>query len=61
MGHDLYLSSPCACSQPCIGTGGIIAWQLTAHGKMFHSGEEVHNSFLCHTVGVHLLVCLCPG
>ncbi|KAJ9526241.1 hypothetical protein QJQ45_009706 [Haematococcus lacustris] len=25
-------------SRPCIGTGGIIAWQLTAHGKMFHSG-----------------------
>ncbi len=25
-------------SQPCIGTGGIIAWQLTAHGKLFHSG-----------------------
>eukprot|EP00197_Chlamydomonas_leiostraca_P004747 CAMPEP_0202867528 /NCGR_PEP_ID=MMETSP1391-20130828/9483_1 /ASSEMBLY_ACC=CAM_ASM_000867 /TAXON_ID=1034604 /ORGANISM="Chlamydomonas leiostraca, Strain SAG 11-49" /LENGTH=429 /DNA_ID=CAMNT_0049547581 /DNA_START=14 /DNA_END=1303 /DNA_ORIENTATION=- len=25
-------------SQPCIGTGGILAWQLTAHGKMFHSG-----------------------
>lgn len=25
-------------SQPCIGTGGIAAWQLTAHGKLFHSG-----------------------
>lgn len=25
-------------SQPCIGTGGIVAWQLKAHGKMFHSG-----------------------
>lgn len=25
-------------SQPCIGTGGIVAWQLTAYGKMFHSG-----------------------
>lgn len=25
-------------SQPCVGTGGILAWQLTAHGKMFHSG-----------------------
>lgn len=25
-------------SQPCIGTGGIVAWQLTAHGKLFHSG-----------------------
>jgi acetylornithine deacetylase len=25
-------------SQPCIGTGGIAAWQLTAYGKLFHSG-----------------------
>eukprot|EP00879_Flechtneria_rotunda_P015655 GHRR01016377.1.p1 GENE.GHRR01016377.1~~GHRR01016377.1.p1 ORF type:complete len:309 (+),score=85.20 GHRR01016377.1:574-1500(+) len=25
-------------SQPCIGTGGIAAWQLIAHGKLFHSG-----------------------
>eukprot|EP00775_Hariotina_reticulata_P001518 gene1518-1855_t len=25
-------------SQPCIGTGGIAAWQLTAFGKLFHSG-----------------------
>lgn len=25
-------------SEPCIGTGGIAAWQLTAHGKLFHSG-----------------------
>lgn len=25
-------------SQPCIGTGGIIAWQLIAQGKLFHSG-----------------------
>ncbi len=25
-------------SQPCIGTGGIVAWQLTAFGKLFHSG-----------------------
>eukprot|EP00882_Tetradesmus_deserticola_P002404 GHRQ01002563.1.p1 GENE.GHRQ01002563.1~~GHRQ01002563.1.p1 ORF type:complete len:440 (+),score=207.27 GHRQ01002563.1:231-1550(+) len=25
-------------SQPCIGTGGIAAWQLTVHGKLFHSG-----------------------
>ena len=25
-------------SQPCIGTGGIVAWSLTAYGKIFHSG-----------------------
>ncbi|PNW87021.1 hypothetical protein CHLRE_02g105500v5 [Chlamydomonas reinhardtii] len=25
-------------SQPCIGTGGIVAWSLKAKGKMFHSG-----------------------
>ncbi|GLC37544.1 hypothetical protein PLESTB_001759000 [Pleodorina starrii] len=25
-------------SQPCIGTGGIVAWSLKAYGKMFHSG-----------------------
>lgn len=25
-------------SQPCIGTGGIACWQLTAFGKLFHSG-----------------------
>lgn len=25
-------------SQPCIGTGGIFTWSLTATGKMFHSG-----------------------
>lgn len=25
-------------SQPCIGTGGIAAWQMTAYGKVFHSG-----------------------
>ena len=25
-------------SQPCIGTGGIAAWTLTAYGKLFHSG-----------------------
>lgn len=25
-------------SQPCIGTGGIAAWTLTAFGKLFHSG-----------------------
>lgn len=23
---------------PCIGTGAMLAWQLTAHGKLFHSG-----------------------
>lgn len=25
-------------SQPCIGTGAILAWELTAYGKLFHSG-----------------------
>ena len=25
-------------SQPCIGTAGSIQWQLTAKGKLFHSG-----------------------
>ncbi|GAX82993.1 hypothetical protein CEUSTIGMA_g10420.t1 [Chlamydomonas eustigma] len=25
-------------SQPCIGTGGSMGWQLTANGKLFHSG-----------------------
>jgi len=25
-------------STPCIGTGGIAAWSLTASGKLFHSG-----------------------
>ncbi|EFJ48310.1 hypothetical protein VOLCADRAFT_81178 [Volvox carteri f. nagariensis] len=25
-------------SQPCIGTGGILAWSLKVYGKMFHSG-----------------------
>ncbi|KAG2484765.1 hypothetical protein HYH03_016419 [Edaphochlamys debaryana] len=25
-------------SQPCVGTGGIVAWSLKAYGKMFHSG-----------------------
>eukprot|EP00798_Chlamydomonas_sp_ICE-L_P008197 gene8197-1459_t len=25
-------------SMPCIGTGGVAVWQLTAFGKMFHSG-----------------------
>ncbi|EFJ21664.1 hypothetical protein SELMODRAFT_106336 [Selaginella moellendorffii] len=24
--------------QPCIGTGGMISWKLTAYGKLFHSG-----------------------
>eukprot|EP00270_Netrium_digitus_P005830 TRINITY_DN1782_c0_g1_i1.p1 TRINITY_DN1782_c0_g1~~TRINITY_DN1782_c0_g1_i1.p1 ORF type:complete len:434 (+),score=116.56 TRINITY_DN1782_c0_g1_i1:93-1394(+) len=24
--------------QPCIGTGGMAAWKLTAKGKLFHSG-----------------------
>ncbi|XP_002969699.2 acetylornithine deacetylase [Selaginella moellendorffii] len=24
--------------QPCIGTGGMLAWHLTAHGKLSHSG-----------------------
>lgn len=24
--------------QPCIGTGGMIAWRLRATGKLFHSG-----------------------
>ncbi|MEW5309948.1 MAG: hypothetical protein WDW38_001788 [Sanguina aurantia] len=25
-------------SQPCVGTGGVAAWSLTAFGKLFHSG-----------------------
>ncbi|XP_024377882.1 acetylornithine deacetylase [Physcomitrium patens] len=24
--------------QPCIGTGGMVSWKLTATGKLFHSG-----------------------
>jgi acetylornithine deacetylase len=24
--------------KPCIGTGGVAAWTLRAHGKLFHSG-----------------------
>jgi len=24
--------------QPCIGTAGCVAWELKAHGKLFHSG-----------------------
>ena len=24
--------------QPCIGTGGMLAWKLKAYGKIFHSG-----------------------
>ena len=28
--------------RPCIGTGGIAAWTLRAHGKLFHSGLPQH-------------------
>jgi acetylornithine deacetylase len=28
----------CSDKQPCIGTGGMLAWRLVANGKMFHSG-----------------------
>jgi acetylornithine deacetylase len=28
--------------KPCIGTGGIAAWTLRAHGKLFHSGLPQH-------------------
>lgn len=30
--------------QPCIGTGGMIAWKLRATGKLFHSGLP-HKAF----------------
>eukprot|EP00955_Chlamydomonas_euryale_P100313 365274-Chlamydomonas_euryale.AAC.17 len=39
-------------SNPCIGTGGVLAWSLTARGKMFHSGlphkaGEVKQTLTC--------------
>lgn len=28
----------CADSHPCLGTCGMICWQLKVHGRLFHSG-----------------------
>lgn len=28
----------CADGQPCMGTAGVLTWNLEAHGKLFHSG-----------------------
>eukprot|EP00252_Welwitschia_mirabilis_P013968 TRINITY_DN30972_c0_g1_i1.p1 TRINITY_DN30972_c0_g1~~TRINITY_DN30972_c0_g1_i1.p1 ORF type:complete len:433 (+),score=88.49 TRINITY_DN30972_c0_g1_i1:206-1504(+) len=36
--------------QPCIGTGGVIAWKLHATGKLFHSGlphKAINSLELC--------------
>lgn len=48
-------------SAPCIGTGGIAAWQLTAHGKNREGGKSAAMCFLCVPVSRHQALCTCSA